>query len=332
MSRLMTLALALSLIALATTSAAFASPPCNDPPAQDPNVSLPGDFFYPEGISHTSDGTFYVSSLPTGVIASFQAGDTEAAIFSQGVMTLAVGVFVDEAINTLWVCGNRDVEVSPGVFETQNGLQGFDLETTLPTAFHPFVGGGFCNDIAQDQRGNLYITDSAGWRIMRVAAADRLANTPAETWLSDPRFALNPGEGTGLSVNGIAFNERGNNLYVVNITRGELYEIKVKGNGNPGKVETIQLNRPLNGPDGIEVIDRNTLLVVENFSGALSFVELRGKRGTVSVYASGLGDSPTTTDIFADQYWTVIGQLDRLFLGNPNPPSLPFQVVTTPAP
>lgn len=328
----MILALVFAFVSLTLAGTALASPPCGGEPQQDPDVALPGDFFYPEGIGNTTDGTFYVSSLPTGTIATFQAGDTSAQVFSQGVMSLAVGVYVDEAINTLWVCGNRNVETAPGVVETQTGLQGFDLETTDPTAFHIFPGGGFCNDIAQDHRGNLYVTDSAGWRVMRVAAADRLTNSAAETWLTDPRFNLNPGEGTGLSLNGIAYSANGHRLYVVNITRGELYEIKVKGNGQPGAVTTIQLDRPLDGPDGVEVIDHNTLLVVENFTSTLSFVELRGKRGNVYEYASELGDSPTTTTEYNGQYWTVIGQLDRLFLGNPNPPNLPFEVITVLAP
>jgi DNA-binding beta-propeller fold protein YncE len=334
MSRSSIVALALALAYLSLAGVAFANhhPPCEEPQQQDPNVALPGDFFYPEGIDHTSAGIFYVSSLPTGTIATFQAGDSTATVFSQGVLSLAVGVYVDEAINTLWVCGNRDVEVSPGIIDTQTGLQGFDLTTAAPVAFHIFNGGGFCNDIAQDKRGNLYITDSAGWRVMRVAADDRLTDSASETWLADPRFSLEPGEGTGLSVNGIAYSERGNNLYVVNITRGELYEIKVKGNGQPGKVTTIELNRPINGPDGVEVIDKNTLLVVENFTGTLSFIELQGKHGTINEYTNALGDSPTTTTEYNDQYWTVVGQLDRLFLGNPNPPNLPFQIVTVPAP
>ena len=292
------------------------------------SVALPGAAFYPEGIAVDGDGNFYVGSITSGQIETFRAGDATTTTFSSGVLSSAVGMHVDEHLATLWVCGTRDVMID-GALQSQAGVQGLELGTGAAVAFHPLAGGGFCNDIAQDNAGNLYITDSAGWRVVRIAAADLLADTPTEDWLLHEYFELEPGEGTGLSVNGIAFDGR-NRLYVVNITRGELYSIHIRGCGEPGLVRRIELDRPLDGPDGIEVIDRHTVAIAENFSSTLSTVRIRGNHGRVEPQASGLGDSPTTFVVEDGSYWVVIGQLDRLFSGNPNPPSLPFEVVEVP--
>lgn len=284
--------------------------------AQD--VALPGASFFPEGIDRTEDGRFYVSSFVTGDIETYLEGETTSSPFVSGVLSGAVGVYVDADIDTLWVCGTR---ADTGAV----GLQGFDLDTGAEVAFHDFGAGAFCNDIAQDGRGNLYVTDSLGYRIVTIDADDRLVGNAASTWLADPAFALAPGEGTGLSVNGIAFHQ--NRLYVVNISRGELYRIVVKGNGAAGKLDTIALDRPLNGPDGIEVVDHRTAVVAENFTNSLSRIDITGPSGVVTVLDDTLGDSPTTFTLHDDTATVVIGQLDRLF-GNPNPPVLPFVVST----
>lgn len=311
-SRLLTATFAAGALLLAMAGSALAD-----------DVVLPGDFF-PEGIDRTSQGQFFVGSFVNGDIETFDLGDGTSSSFSSGVLDMAVGLYVDESIGTLWACGTRTFGSEQLV-----GVQGFDLVTAEPVAFHAFPGGGFCNDIAQDERGNLYVTDSVGFRIMTIAAADRLSDSDAEVWLEHPAFVLQPGEGTGLSINGIAYGKT--RLWVVNISRGELYEIKVLGNGRPGKFEIINLDRPLNGPDGIEFIDNQTLVVAENFTGNLSRVEIRGKRGTVTPITGYLGDSPTTFTLADGQFWVAIGQLDRLF-GNPNPPNLPFVVTTAPIP
>lgn len=283
----------------------------------EPDVALPGNFFYPEGVATDGQGNFYVGSLTLGDIEYFAPGDTNSTPFASGVLSSAIGLYYDASADTLWACGTRP--------NGDVGLQGFDPATGQGTAFHIFSDGGFCNDIAQDDDGNLYITDSAQWRVMKVAAEDRLSNTPAEHWLSDPLFDLEPGEGTGLSVNGIVHHRK--RLYIVNITRGELYSVKIRGNGQPGKVKNIQMERPLDGPDGIEVLGHNRLLVMENFTNSITEVDLRGHHDAeLTVLASGLADSPTTAEIVDGTAWVVISQLDRLFSGNPNPPVLPFHV------
>ena len=60
-----------------------------------------------------------------------------------------LGVFADDAANTLWVCTN---DTNPN--GTNAELKSFDLKTAAPKGSYPFPGGGLCNDIAVARDGH----------------------------------------------------------------------------------------------------------------------------------------------------------------------------------
>jgi sugar lactone lactonase YvrE len=290
----------------------------------DPDVvELPGDMFFPEGISAHSDGTLFVGSLTSGEIVRITPcvePDEEDVIdtFYDGADTMAaVGLLVDEDNNMLWVC-NSDF-----TFVAAPSIQGFNLDDGTLAVTHS-IDAGVCNDLAMDDVGNLYATESGASRIMRVPAANLLADSDAEEWSADAAFQVAPGE---LGLNGIVF-DGADAIYTVNLTSGELYSVTLQGGGGTaGAAQVIDLGGAmLLGPDGLELEAADTFLVVENAAPALTRVTV-GAAATVEVVHSDF-DVPTTAAIVGTDVWVVESQLDHLLdpMGA-GPPEPPFVIV-----
>src|ERR1700746_2891458 len=73
------------------------------------SIPVPGTKAFPESITSKSDGTLYVGRLGDGGIVRIKPHTHENAIFVQagalGSRSI-LGVFADEASNTLWACSN----------------------------------------------------------------------------------------------------------------------------------------------------------------------------------------------------------------------------------
>jgi len=72
-----------------------------------------------------------------------------------------LGVFADEASNTLWACSN-DLSALGGPAtgrETGSALKGFDLKTGIGKRSVLLPGThAFCNDITVDSKGSVYVS------------------------------------------------------------------------------------------------------------------------------------------------------------------------------
>jgi sugar lactone lactonase YvrE len=281
-------------------------------------IELPGDAFYPEGIASAADGTLYVGSLATGAIVRVTPCETDVETFVDvGTTTRnVVGMIVDEDAALLWACDSDFSFMTPPV------LQAYDLASGALVASHDFGAVGFCNDIALGVDGAVYATDSSGARVVRVAPADRLQDTPVETWLTDPEFVVGMGE---FGLNGIALADD-TTLYAVNYQQGELYRIPIEAGGTAGAVTLLDLDVTLVTPDGLKALAPDRLLVVEQGLGGLSSIDIAGDAATVTVSTSGL-DFPTTFAIVEQDAWVSLGQLDHLLGIDPAPPTVPFTIV-----
>jgi len=283
------------------------------PPACDTRsqIVLPGETFYPEGIAVAADGTFFVGSYSTGEIARVPPGKRKAVPF-RGPMTnaIAAGMIVDDATGSLWVCTLHPELAAPAA------VKRFDIATAEETGSYPVPGGTVCNDLALDDEGNLYATDTLNETIYLLPAG----GDAVVPWLQHDLFGGAEGEFT---LNGIAF-DGGSNLYTVEYTSGELYRIALEADGTPGAITPIAVQPPLAWADGLKVLDEDTLLVVENDLGQVSRVDLSGAEGVKTVIAEGLAE-PTTAAIRGDSAWVVEGQLSFYF-GYPGEPTLPFRV------
>lgn len=88
----------------------------------------------------------------------------------------------------------------------------------------------------------------------------------------------------------------------------------------------------LSSPDGMRLLNQNTLVVVENIPGTGRLTRLAlnvaGKTAAGTVLSNRL-DSPTSLVKVGISYWVAEGQLDQLF--GPMKPDLPFYVRRLPS-
>src|SRR6202030_1065151 len=169
------------------------------------SIPLPGTKAFPESITSTTDGTLYVGRLGDGGIVRVKPRTAESTIFVQpgasGSRSI-LGVFADEASNTLWACSN-DLSAlgAPATgSDTGSALKAFDLKTgngkrsvSLPESH------AFCNDITVDAQGSVYVTDSANPTILNLSAGA----TTFDVFARDSAFSAPTNGGAGLD--GIAF-------------------------------------------------------------------------------------------------------------------------------
>ena len=282
------------------------------------HVELPGDDFFPEGTASDAEGTLYAASLANGSVARATPCQTESEelVPSGGPLRNPLGMIVDDANGWLIVCDSDFSFMAPPSIDV------FYLDTGILVASHDFDAGGICNDLAIDGDGNVYATDPAGGRVMRVRADDLGRDTPAQTWATDPDFAVGMGE---FGLNGIAYDDDAS-LYVVNYQQGELHRIAIEGNGDAGAITAITLDAPLVYPDGMKWMGDGELLVIEQGLSAISRITLDGDSASAEIVADGF-DVPTTFALIDGSAWIAEGQLDHLpVLGGDGASEPPFVV------
>lgn len=240
-------------------------------------IALPPADFFPEGIATTQGGRLFVGSVNTGDIYTVAPGATEAEPFTSELAPATVGMTVGIDNATLWLC-NTNMGATPptaaviGLNISDRGRVGTH---ELPTS----DAGSFCNDLVMSPDGALWITESFGGRIFRIAPENLSVDNSAEVWLQDENLAR-PTDIT-FGVNGITL--LGGRLYTVVTDRAALFSIDpTLENPTGDDLRLVRLTDrdgepfPLTRPDGITAVpDSNTdILVVENGLG----VEGRGKK------------------------------------------------------
>lgn len=277
-------------------------------------LTLPGDRYYPESMTAADDGTLYVGSLGTGQVVSFAPGSSTATTFLAGGDPKGVsGVFADSGTKTLYLC-SVDLTTSPPTTEVRT----YDLNTATLKNTYPFPNPAFCDDFALDTTGNLYITDAFG-SVYRL----RKGETSLTLWKQDPLLA--PSSATGYGADGIAVGQ--GMVYVNTFSDSGLFQIPINADGSAGAVTAIAVTPALQGPDGMRLIDSDTLLVTEAFSGKLTKVVLSGTIGIATTIASGF-NGPTSVAKSGGSYWVAEGQLEHFVNGTT--PITPFTVRRTP--
>jgi hypothetical protein len=295
--------------------------------AETQSIALPGLRAFPESLTSTADGTLFIGRLGDGGIvrARARSGDVEVFVAAGVSESRSIsGVFADERANTLWACSN-DLSAfggPSGSGDRRSALKGFNLRTgapkrsvTLPDAH------AFCNDIAVDTRGAIYVTDSAGPNILRLPAG---AST-FEVFASSQQFS--PPEG-GIGLDGIAFGRDGN-VYVTTYTTGGLFRVEVKG-GRADGVTKLHGSSPLTRPDALRSLGEDSFLLIEG-SGSLDRVSVRGDAFAVAPIRGGFRE-PTSVTRVQSIAWVSEGQLAFFFdpARRKSPPSLPFRIYAVP--
>jgi sugar lactone lactonase YvrE len=297
-------------------------------PPQLDSLPIPGTKAFPESITSKSDGTLYVGRLGDGGIVRIKPHTHENAILVQpgalGSRSI-LGVFADEASNTLWACSNDLSALGAPAkgSDTASALKAFDLRTgngkrsvSLPGT-HPF-----CNDIAVDAKGSIYVTDSANPTILKLSPGA----TTFEVFAQDSAFS--PPQSGGAGLDGIAFGSDGN-LYVTAYTAGELLRVEVK-DGKAGRVTKLSGNRQLQFPDALRALGDNSFLLIEG-SGGLDRVVIRGDAFAATQIHDGFV-TPTSVARIGTTAWVSEGQLAFFFDASKktSSPSLPFRIYAVP--
>jgi sugar lactone lactonase YvrE len=292
------------------------------------SIPIPGRKAFPESITSTSDGVLFVGRLGDGGIVRIKPRTAESAVFVQpgasGSRSI-LGVFADEASNTLWACSNDLSALGAPAkgSDTGSALKAFDLRTgngkrsvSLPGT-HPF-----CNDIAVDAKGSIYITDSANPTILKLSPG----TTAFEVFAQDSTFSAPQTGGAGLD--GIAFGSDGN-LYVTTYTVGELLRVEVK-DGKAGRVTKLSGNRQLQFPDALRALGDNSFLLIEG-SGGLDRVVIRGDAFAATPIHDGFV-TPTSVARIGTTAWVSEGQMAFFFDPSKKKlsPSLPFRIYAVP--
>ncbi|WP_266159871.1 SMP-30/gluconolactonase/LRE family protein [Dyella silvatica] len=171
---------------------------------------LPRDW-YPESIAAGPDGSLYVGSWRQGAVARLRPQQEQPEILvAPGSNGLAngQGVLVDAKRGLLWVCsgtiGYTTVPITP------SALKSYDLASGAPRASYPMPDKGYCNDLAQDSHGSIYVTDSLNPRVLRLAPNEQALHI----WKQDPAFAAGK---EGYNLNGIAI-DHDQHVYVSLVT------------------------------------------------------------------------------------------------------------------
>jgi sugar lactone lactonase YvrE len=231
-------------------------------------VRLPGNDFFPEGITLdpvTND--LFVGSIFNGTVVKIPNGTFTAEVFAQEAPAVlqrgAVGTKVDNVNNLLFVC-DTNLGADPALPGAT--LTGLSLVDASVVVTHEFPGANdFCNDIAFDAAGNLFVTESLTGQVFTVDAANLLTPNSLELFLATPGIAAVDG---GFGANGLAFT--GGALFVANTTAGTIVRFDPAA-ADVAATETIVnvteadvANTLLSGPDGLLAISDTEILVVEN--------------------------------------------------------------------
>ncbi len=242
-------------------------------------IPLP-DGYRPEGIAAGKGASVFVGSIPTGRVLEI---DTKTGAQDEAVPArdghAAIGLKYDGRANRLFVSGGPTGKAF--VYDASSGAELAAFQLT------PAGQPTFINDVVLTKRF-AYFTDSQQ-PVIYAVRRDLSGVTPIPL----TGFPMTPAQN---NLNGIEAVEKGRLLLAVQTSEGVLWRIKASdGSHVPVDLHGAELT---NG-DGLLLIGKHTLLVVQNRSNQIAVVQLdrryRSGRVVRTLQApEGFFDVPTT--------------------------------------
>jgi sugar lactone lactonase YvrE len=244
--------LAVALLALSLNTSTIRAQALGDSKVVTP-VSAPG---YPEGIA-VRGNRFYVSGpatfgQPLGS-AYVKAYDIKTGAFAANYPITITNPFAGMSGGS---CAAFGPDGKLYVVEPFVGIIRMDLNPgNTQSVYSQFIptGPSLLNDLAFDDNGNLYVTDSFAATIYRIPPG---GGAPS-VWFTDPRLAGDPSLPFG--VNGIRTDKNNKNIYVsVTIENGTLEGViyRLPLVAHPTAASMVEFHRyslamGLTAPDGV---------------------------------------------------------------------------------
>jgi hypothetical protein len=266
------------------------------PESSRSEIVIDGPRSFPESITSTQDGTIITGSVGSGGVFRAAPG---AAVATQWIaagdngLLDTFGVLADEASNILWVCSSRLDPAAPGQVTAEPAVFRYDLKTGAFRSKHPLPGGsGLCNDIAIGPDKAAYVADTAGGRVLRLAAGSQ----ELEQWSTSQDL-----EGA----DGLAFQDR--LLFVNSFTSGKLMRIELKADGSAGIPAILNTSRALTRPDGMRRLNATQFVLAEG-GGSIDLLTIKGDTVDVRTLRSGLVE-PAGVTIVGNTLWALESKL-----------------------
>ncbi len=285
-----------------------------------PNVTItnqPG--LYPEGIDYSDERDAYVvTSVTTGRVGLVDDDGAYSVLVDDGRILSAIGVLVDDERNRVLVAMSdlgANPRSTPATAMKTAMLGSFNLETGAANwvadlaALNTVAGDSlnFANDIAIDDQGSAYVTNSFSPYIYKVETNGR-----PSVFRRDARLGAPAGQ---FGANGIvAFDDY---LLVAISARNSLLRLSLT---DANDILTVELDEAIpNSPDGLERVGRDQLAIVANTSGEVLKVDLDdgGKEGNIRErFAATEGQFPTTAVERAGNVFVLYAYLNKVMMGD----------------
>lgn len=217
-------------------------------------------FVFPEGMVYDAKGErFLVSSIAQGTIGAVTHDGTYSPFIVDGALVSSAGMEIDKT-------GKRLLVTNARVDGSLAQLAAYDLTTKARLFLVNLAAVAndgaphLANDVAVDQHGNAYVTDSYAGNIYKV---DPSGN--ATIFYQNTTYTPAPG---GFGFNGIEYsNSKGGYLLVAHSAMNSIVKIPIS---NPAALTTVQFSSPIVSPDGLLLSKNSKELIVVNNTASSS--------------------------------------------------------------